>query len=366
MSATVQPSHKPTEAAGKVSVREVASQDTARWEDFLAKSAGANLYHTPVWRDVVTECFGHTPTYLLSERAGQVTGVLPLFLIRNPILGRKLISLPYDIGSGGAIAADPDSERALAEQAVTIARHHGAKFLELRPNRPQTVLAELGFRKSEPVIISDMELDSETVVWEKVSKDHIKAIRKAKTRGVEVRLACTRRDFHDFYNVYLEVFRGFGTPPYGSRYFDLLHEKLQPSGLVRLFTAHVAGQCVGGLQLFCWGKNLVSKFAACLPEAVPLRAYPALYAAAIDFGVTSKYQTLSWGTSSRVQKGLIEFKEGWGATSRAAQIYSMPIRGDAPDLEKYYDGDALPQRVWRRLPLSWTRVMGQPLNKWFC
>src|SRR5262245_2290645 len=180
MSATVQPSHKPTEAAGKVSVREVASQDTARWEDFLAKSAGANLYHTPLWCDVVKECFGHTPLYLLSERAGQVTGVLPLFLIRNPILGRKLISMPYDIGSGGAIAADPESEGALAEQSVSLARNYGAKFLELRPSRPQPVLADLGFRRSEPVIISDMELDSQTAVWGRVSKDHIKAIRKAK------------------------------------------------------------------------------------------------------------------------------------------------------------------------------------------
>jgi len=366
MSVTVKPSHTATEPAGTVSVRQIASHDTARWEDFLARSAGANLYHTPAWRDVVTECFGHTPVYLLSERANQATGVLPLFLIRNPILGCKLLSLPYDIGSGGAIAADHESERALVEHAVAIARNYGAKFLELRPSRPQPVLTDLGFRRSEPVIISDMELDGETAVWERVSKDHMKAIRKAKSRGVEIQVADKRRDFHDFYAVYLEVFRAFGTPPYGSRYFDLLHEKLQPSGAVRLFTARVAGRCVGGLQLFCWGKNLVSKFAACLPEAVPLRAYPALYAAAIEFAVTSKYETLSWGTSSRAQKGLIEFKEGWGATSRAAQIYSMPIRGAAPDLEKYYDGDALPQRVWRKLPLSWTRVMGQPLNRWFC
>jgi len=367
MSATVQPSHQATEATSTVSVRQIASNDTARWEEFLAKSAGANLYHTPAWRDVVAECFRHTPVYLLSERANQVTGVLPLFLIRNPFLGCKLISMPYDIGSGGAIAADHESERALVAQAVVIARDYGAKFIELRPSRPQPVLAELGFRHSEPVIISDMELGAgETAVWERVSKDHMKAIRKAKTRGVEVRVANTRRDFHDFYAVYLEVFRAFGTPPYGSRYFELLHDKLHPSAAVKLFTAHVDGRCVGGLQLFCWGKNLVSKFAACLPEAVPLRAYPALYAAAIEFGVTAKYETLSWGTSSRAQKGLIEFKEGWGATSRAAQIYSMPIRGAAPDLEKYYDGDALPQRVWRKLPLSWTRVMGQPLNRWFC
>jgi hypothetical protein len=94
--------------------------------------------------------------------------------------------MPYDIGSGGAVAADHESERALVEQAIAIARNYGAKFLELRPSRPQSVLADLGFRRSEPVIISDMELGGETAVWERVSKDHMKAIRKAKSRGVEV------------------------------------------------------------------------------------------------------------------------------------------------------------------------------------
>jgi lipid II:glycine glycyltransferase (peptidoglycan interpeptide bridge formation enzyme) len=123
---------------------------------------------------------------------------------------------------------------------------------------------------------------------------------------------------------------------------------------------------VGGLLLFCWGKNLVSKFAACLPEAVPLRAYVALYWRAIQLGLKSGYRRLSWGTSSRDQTGLIEFKERWGARTQPAVLYDLPVKGKIPSIEKYYDSEGLAHRVWRMLPLSATRNIGGLLNRWFC
>ena len=119
-------------------------------------------------------------------------------------------------------------------------------------------------------------------------------------------------------------------------------------------------------MLFCWQTNLVSKFAACLPEAVPLRAYAALYWQAILLGLDEGYRRLSWGTSSRDQTGLIEFKERWGSQTQPVCVYSLPVRGKAPDLERYYDSHGLTRRLWRKLPLPATRWLGGPLNRWFC
>ena len=135
---------------------------------------------------------------------------------------------------------------------------------------------------------------------------------------------------------------------------------------MRLLLAFHDGQCVGGLLLFCWGTNLVSKFAACTPDAVPLRVNAALYWRAICLGLEEGYQWLSWGTSSRSQEGLIEFKERWGAQTRPAQVHTLPLSGSVPSLERYYDANGLAQRLWRRLPLWATPLLGGPLNRWFC
>jgi FemAB-related protein (PEP-CTERM system-associated) len=340
--------------------------DAPAWTDFVAAHPAATLYHTLQWRDVVQEVFGHRPLYLTCTTEGALSGVLPLFEIRLPLLGAKLVSLPYDVGSGGALAADAAAERALGAHAIELARQRGARYLEIRCQSPRAALEELGMIRSEPVLISEMRLDGEAQVRQRVASDHRKAVRKAETRGVTVREATTLDDFTAFYQVYLRVFRDFGTPPYGPTYFPTLWRRLYPSGAVRLLLAFHGGQCVGGLLLFCWGRNLVSKFAACVPEAVPLRAYALLYWRAICLGLEEGYQKLNWGTSSRSQEGLIEFKERWGAQSGPVQVYALPLRGRAPALERYYDSEGLAQRLWRRLPLWTTPLLGQPLNRWFC
>jgi hypothetical protein len=336
------------------------------WTAFVSTHREGTLYHLPVWRDVIVEVFGHEPRYLGAWTDGRLTGILPLFLVRFPLLGSKLLSLPYDVGSGGPLTSDAASEQALVDRAIALADECRAGYLEIRCGEPRAALESSGLTKVAPVLISDMALDTEAAVWGRVAKDHRKAMRKAESRGVTVTQAVTKDDYRAFYDVYVRVFRDFGTPPYGAHYFDTLHRKLHDAGGVKVLLAHVDGKCVGGLVFFSGGGVLVSKFAACLPEAVPLRAYAALYGEAIRLALALGFTRLSWGTSSRQQKGLVEFKEGWGATTRPAVVYQKAVRGSAPSIERYYDSDGFAQRVWRKLPLGVTQIVGPPLNRWFC
>jgi hypothetical protein len=352
--------------AARPAVRELGPADAGGWTEFLRSHPDANLYHTPLWRDVLTGVFRHQSLYLAAEVDGRISGILPLFLVRAPLLGSKMISLPYDIGAGGPLAADAASERCLVERAMAIARQEKVKWLELRCGSPRDFLEPLGFQKSEPVLISEMLLGSEEQVWLRAEKDHRKAVQKAANRGIEVREAITLEQFREFERVQLQVFRDFGTPPYGSNYFPALWRRLLPGGHVKMLLAYLDGRCVGGLVLFGWGRNMISKFAACLPEAVPLRAYAALYWRAIQLAIQLGFERLSWGTSSRDQTGLIEFKERWGATTRPAVLYSLPIRGAAPDISKYYDSTGLERRLWRKLPIPMTQFGGGILSRWFC
>jgi hypothetical protein len=352
--------------AARPVVRQAGSGDDAQWTEFLRSHPDANLYHTPAWRGIVTQVFAHTPMYLAAESAGKFSGILPLFLVKAPLLGSKLISLPYDIGSGGALASDPASERMLVERAIAIAREKRVNYLELRYGAPRDFLEQMGFVRTEPALISEMELGPEDQVWANVEKDHRKAVQKAAKRGIEVREAVTLEDFREFERVQLRVFRDFGTPPYGSNYFPTLWRNLLPAGQVKILLSYLDGGCVGGLVLFGWGTNMVSKFAACLPHAVPSRAYAALYWRAIQIGIQLGYKRLSWGTSSRDQTGLIEFKERWGAVTRPGVLYSIPIRGRIPDISKYYDSSGIERRIWRKLPIGMTQIGGRVLSRWFC
>lgn len=347
-------------------VRPLTEQDSAAWEQFVNGHEDAVFYHTLAWRDFVQRVFAHRPHYLVCEQNGRITGILPMFLVRFPLLGSKLISLPYDIGAGGPLVSEPTAAIHLAERAMQLARELRAGYLQFRCAEKSEALAHLELEESEPVILSEIILDNEQAVWSRVEKDHRKAMRKAGRRGIVTREAASLDDYLKFFDVYLQVLRDFGTPPYGRGYFERLWQDIAPGGGVRVILAELEGRCVGGLLMFALGRNLTSKFAAVLPEAVPLRAYPALYGRAIEIGLEENFGRLSWGTSSREQTGLIEFKERWGAVSTPTVFYDLTVTSRPPDIGKYYDTEGLKRRAWKRLPLVLTPLLGAPLNRWFC
>jgi hypothetical protein len=356
----------PALQAGEPMVRALEPAAEPGWTAFVSGHAHATLYQTLAWRDVVHEVFGHRPLYLIAARGTAISGVLPLFRVKAPLLGSKLLGLPYDIGSGGPLASDAESEIALVRAAMSLAERERVDYLELRLADSRPSLDNLGLIRSHPVVISDMDLTDGEKVWSRVSTDNRQSIRKARSRGVQVREAESLADCEAFYQVYLRAFRDFGTPPYGRTYFPTVWRHLAASRGVRLLLAEVEGRTVGGLVLYCLRRNLVSKFAACLPEAVPLRAYAALYGAAIDLALAGGAQRLSWGTSATRQTGLIDFKRRWGAESRNAALYAHAVRRSPPSVERYYDETGLERRLWKKLPVGLTPFAGAILSRWFC
>src|SRR4030095_3902944 len=118
-----------------------------------------------------------------------------------------LISMPYDIGSGGALAAADDGERALVDHAVELARQHRVDYLELRYGTERRALALAPLRKRMPVLISEMHLEGQDQVWARVEEDHRKAVRKARSRGITVVEARSADDDRALHGVYLRAFR---------------------------------------------------------------------------------------------------------------------------------------------------------------
>lgn len=350
----------------EISVRRATPPDEKTWLHLLRQIDTATLYQTSAWCDFVRDVFGHGPEHLVAERNGVVTGVLPLFRVKLPWSRDRLLSLPYDVTSGGPFAADDESAIALANEAMRIARADRLHSLELRLLRPLATLDATELTRSDLVVVSTIPLDSREAAWKRVSADQRQSIRKAMKSGTVVRPASSLEDYLAYYRVYLQVFRGFGTPPYSRRYFVELYRRFHASGEARLQLALVGDQIVGGCLAFAFGRGVVSKSAIVLEHAVDARVYPALYGACIDMSLDLGAEWLSWGSSSRSQKGLIEFKQRWGGVAETSVRYALPVSGVPADMERYYDSDALARRVWRRLPLKVTATLGGPLNRWFC
>ena len=347
-------------------VRLAGDDDAERWSSFVAAHPESTVYHTLPWRDVVRSAFGHRSRYALAEQDGIVRGVLPMFDVRAPLLGSKLISMPYDLGSGGPLAVDAAAETALMTAAIALATGSGARYLELRCNCRRPTIEGFGLRHDAPALISDLVVDDEAATWDRLHGSQRKAVRAAEKRGVTVREGETIDDLMTFYRIYLRVFHAFGTPPYAPRYVAAVWTHLRPAGMLRVLLADVRGKTVAGMLMFSAGGTLTNKLTMALPEAEPVRAVAALYWRSIQLGLKLGHRVLGLGTSSPAQTGLLTFKERWGATHRPAAVYSLALRGRVPSLDRFYDSEAWPRRLWRRLPLALTPHLGGLINRWFC
>lgn len=347
-------------------VRISESSDHADWEQFARGCAEATFYQTPRWCTFIADLFGHRAYHLVAERNSKISGVLPLFLATAPFGGKRLISLPYDVASGGPLAKDEAAASALVTEAMRLATKWRVDFLELRVARRAPALDALGLLREDMVVTSTLALGGAEAAWGAVSANNLESVRVASRRGVVIKPGETLSDFLAFYDVYLRVFREFGTPPYPRRYFIELHQRFQAEGAAQLLLAYVNDRIVGGKLCFFFGGTLVSKFAVALRDVVPLRVYPALYGATIDLGLRLGAHTLSWGGSGKSQTGLINFKRRWGSENAVTVRYSLVLRRRPPDLEKYFDSARIERRAWRWLPLAVTARLGGVLNRWFC
>ena len=75
--------------------------------------------------------FRHPTNYLIAERGGIITGVLPLTHVKSLLFGSSLISNAFAV-RGGPIAVDDESRGALEVEAVRLMEALGVPVLELR------------------------------------------------------------------------------------------------------------------------------------------------------------------------------------------------------------------------------------------
>ena len=76
-------------------ITELQREDEKAWDSYIYKSSSSTFYHQLGWRNVVKKTYKHKPIYLVAKENGEIKGVLPLFLMRSVIFGKKLISVPF-------------------------------------------------------------------------------------------------------------------------------------------------------------------------------------------------------------------------------------------------------------------------------
>lgn len=284
--------------------------DDRRWSAFVHAWPDASPFHHPRWAGLLAACYGYRPLALaMTDRAGRIAAGLPVLDVGSRFGRRRWVSLPFTDSCPPLVGLDEAGT--LADALINeLAARHVATF-ELRADLPlrARVHTHVG------AVVHRLPLTGDTAeVARRFSKMHQRNLRLAQRSGVHVAYGSSRQDVDDFYRLHLLTRRRLGLPIQPRRFFALLAQDVLGAGLGFVVTARVADVPVAAAVFLTWNGVLVYKYGASDARYWSLRPNHALFSWAIRWGCENGYRVLDWGRTDLTDRGLREFKSGWGAT----------------------------------------------------
>jgi FemAB-related protein (PEP-CTERM system-associated) len=303
--------------------------------------------------------FGLKTYYLALIRESQVVGTCPLVRMKGwwGEGGIYLISTPFMTNSG-ILARDPEGEVALLEAASELAKASGAKYVEFRQVRP--LAGKLGINGEHVDMV--LELPSRIESLKKQLSPRLRQVRRAEREGVVVEKGRGEGLIRDFYRPFAVRMQELGFPVYPLRFFTEM-ARVFPEEAFWL-TAYHQGRALGGMVCFQHRAAFYIPYVASTYEDRSLNSIQLLYWRAIEEAYARGVSRLHLGRS-QWGSGTFAFKKQWGAAPvpLTYQYILSPDRDQVPSLNSLGESRIIQwgMKLWQRLPLSWTRVLGPVL-----
>ena len=347
---------------GGLTIERVGEEGAQALREFLHCSADADFFHTPEWHTVVRATYGHPCDYWVARDGAAIVGAFPVVAMRHPLLGTKMVAMPYQYYSGLPIAADTRVQIELVQHAIARAQEAGAQYLEIRNHAAAPFLEGLGFVPLDSQLVTTTA-PLEGLTLKQIFRGHRQYVGYARKRGVQIVEGRALADLQAFRAFYRVEGRQQGSPQAGWRYFENLHR--HAGAHYRLLLAVASDECLGGLLTLDDGRTVFLRSTACnTAVGRKLHISKELLWHSMSDAAARGCRQYNFGISWSGNRGLIAFKEGWNGTSHPVHVYVYPIRSRPSAPGRYFEGFGLAKTVWRRLPLPIVDRIGHHVTRW--
>jgi len=337
-------------------IRTVVDTDGG-WRRAVEELEASTLAHSPEWFTAIKAGYGHEPLYLSGEDGDGRPGLLPAFVVRRPLFGTVVSSMPF-LDSGGPCSASPALAHALVAHLVGEARRLGARAVELRCTE------RLGLDRAplENKVTLALPLPADPdELWRRVGGTIRNQIRKAERSNLTVDFGHAEY-LAPFYDVFAVRMRELGSPVHARGFLGAVLAAFGSRARIAL----VRQGCtpVGGLVALACKDSLVIPWAACLKEYFALCPNMLVYWETLRAACREGFRRFDFGRSSR-NSGTYHFKRQWGAHEEPTFWYTLPLTA-RPRRGRPRGGRTagLLAKAWRGLPLGLTRCLGPSIRKY--
>ena len=342
--------------ARNLEIGQLAQGEDAEWDRFVTSSPSGTFFHLTSWKTVMERVLGHRCFSLVARGEEGITGVFPISWVRNPLFGDCLVSMPLAV-YGGICANDADSYFGLLQAGRELAQSLGVKYLEMR-NRTEPFPTSLPGRDLYVTFTQDLSMGPEKIL-QGLPRDTRYMVRKSLKAGLGWTEDLT---LDEFYEIYARSVHRLGTPVFPKELFRQLMTEFP--GRCRLFGVRKGSKAIAGVLCFYFRDQAMPFYAGAIEEHYKDAPNNFMYWSLIEQSCHEGLRHFDFGRSKR-GTGSYSFKSAWSMQMTGLPYRYQLVRAQAvPHMSPVDAKFQLPIALWKKMPFSWTKVVGPRLIRY--
>lgn len=330
---------------------DISTRVHSQWNKFVNQHRDSKIYHLAEWNEVVSRSFRHKTYYVSFRKNNRLEGILPLTLFKSPLFGKFAVSLPFVNYGGGLFSAEVHTSQ-IDSFLLAFRKQVNIGHIELRLDQKR----ECALPVKQHKVTFLLNLLPEEELWNYFKaklrsqiKRPIKEKMYARAGGVEL--------LDPFYSVFSRNMRDLGTPVYSKKFFQNILSTLPLNAfIVVVYTEdHLP---VAASFLLKYRNTMEIPWASSLREYNRYSPNMLLYWESLRLSIRQGCRVFDFGRCTP-GSGTYRFKKQWGAEEKKLYwYYALPDSSDLPDLSPSNPKFELLIKLWRKLPLPLTQIMG--------
>ena len=329
------------------------------WDNLVASFNDYSFFHSSAWAKVLFDTYEFKPLYYKITDKDTLIALIPCLEVKGLLSGRKCVSLPFSDHCGPLFCENIQIED-IFNKIIGESKKHSWRYIEFRG----------GGNLNDHIVVSNFYYQhtvklqkNEKIIFSKFRNSTRRNVKKGYNEGVTVTISYSSEAVDEFYKLNCKTRKRHGLPPQPKLFFSNIYKHIiaAKSGFVVL--AYIGEIVIAGGVFFHSGEKALFKFGASDQKYHYLKANNVVMWEAIKWYSDNGFKTISLGRTHPENKGLLQYKEGWGTQKSVINYYKYDCIKES-FIENRYIFSGLYKTVFKKTPIPILEFIGSKFYKY--
>lgn len=337
----------------EIKIKDITEIDANRYSKHLLDNINSNIFNTLEWIRFISEFYNLSSKIICMENEkGEISTSLPFAIKKN-----KIISFPFT-DFINVINDNKDETIKIIDEIKNYYFNNHFNKLSIR-----NFIDNNGFFNKKIGVLHKnlLENDFEKEI-KKMKYNHKWGMKKAVKSGVNFEMSNSFESLKKYFKLHLKTRKRQGVPSQAKEFFYGLYDKILSKDLGFIGLSFINEIPIAGGVFLHFNKTITYKYGASDNNYWKLQPNNLMFYEVIRWAIENGYKIFDFGKTDIENKGLRDFKTGWGAIE--SDLYYSSIPEESNDTFKNFILDYIIKPVIKYSPLKVCELSGKYFYKY--